>query len=370
MLLCTPFLTNAAALYIDPARPEMHRGDAITLAVRLDVDEETGECVNVVDGVISYTDNIQPVDISTGNSIFSLWVESPTIDREARTITFAGGIPNGYCGRVDGDPRLTNVITEIIFRSPGFMVGASDDTVARISFTDQTRAYLNSVDGREAPLETYGSEIKLHSRPGNELQNDWQEVVEEDSIPPEEFSIFLEQNPSGKYYITFNTTDKQTGVDHYEVMEEPLAQLGTFQWGRADAPWIKPDHPNVHVLEDQSLNSIIRVKAVDKAGNTYIANLIPDESMRTVSRAQIVLYSYGAGVLVMILLVGFTLWRWFRARGRQPDSGTETEMTSAPSTEADEEAVEDEEEYDEEEGVEDEYDDEEEDEYADEYYEK
>ena len=33
------------------------------------------------------------------------------INKENRTVTFAGGIPNGYCGRVNGDPKLTNIIT-------------------------------------------------------------------------------------------------------------------------------------------------------------------------------------------------------------------------------------------------------------------
>jgi len=250
-VMSVPFVVDAASLYIDPARPEIYRGDAITLAVRLDVDEAAGECVNVVDGVISYSDNIEPVDISTGASIFSLWVEPPTIDRESRTITFAGGVPNGYCGRVAGDPRLTNVIAEIVVRSPGFMVGGSGESTAVVEFIEPTAAYLNTVDGRQAPLTTYGSEITLNPRAGGELQNAWQDAVDADTTPPEEFSIFLEQNPSGKYYVTFNTTDKQTGIDHYEVMEEPLTQMGTFQWGRADAPWLKPDHANVYVLEDQ-----------------------------------------------------------------------------------------------------------------------
>jgi hypothetical protein len=285
----SPSNSNAASLYIDPAINNLFRGDSITLAVRLDTNESTGECVNAVDAVIKYSNNIEPVDISIGESIFNIWVERPTINKKERTITFAGGIPNGYCGRVAGDPRLTNVLTEIVFRSPGFSIGGVDDaSKADVSFGDETTAYLNDGRGTKASLSTYGSSINLDKRAGNIASNEWQSEVEADTVPPEEFSINLQKgegNFSDKYYVVFNTSDKQTGISQYKIMEEPLTQFGSFQWGRADAPWIEVQSP--YVLKDQTLNSIIRVQAMDKAGNTYIANLIPDESMRTLSSVQI-----------------------------------------------------------------------------------
>ena len=54
---------QAATLYMDPNHAELSRGDTLKVSVRLDTDED--ECVNVVDGVITYSDNIlernQPV---------------------------------------------------------------------------------------------------------------------------------------------------------------------------------------------------------------------------------------------------------------------------------------------------------------------
>jgi hypothetical protein len=97
---------------MDPNVAEMKRGDTIKVSVRLDTDQD--ECVNTIDAVITYSENIQPIDTSRGSSILSMWVEVPTINREQHTITFAGGIPNGYCGRIVGDPRLTNNIIEIM----------------------------------------------------------------------------------------------------------------------------------------------------------------------------------------------------------------------------------------------------------------
>ena len=75
---------HAATLYMSPSEAELKRGDSVTVSVRLDAGED--ECINVVDGVISYTENIQPVDISRGQSILSMWVEEPVINKENRTI--------------------------------------------------------------------------------------------------------------------------------------------------------------------------------------------------------------------------------------------------------------------------------------------
>ena len=320
----------AASLYIDPGTPTLHSGDSATLAVRLDVDEMAEECVNAVSAVISYPTNIEPVDVSIGESIFSMWVEQPTINRTERTITFAGGIPNGYCGRVIGDPRLSNILMQLVVMVPGFSIGgAADSNIAEIYFTDESLAYLNDGQGTAVPVESYPSRISIIRKPGAELQNAWQKEVDADRVLPEEFSISLQRDEkafSGKYYIVFNTSDKQTGIDHYEVIEEPMSQFGAFQWGRADAPWITARSP--YVLKDQSLNSIVRVKAVDKAGNERIANLLPDESMRTMSYSQIITIAVvGASlVLMLLLLVGGLLY----VKRKRQKRVSENELAATP----------------------------------------
>jgi len=312
-----PSTASAASLYIDPAMSELLRGESITMAVRLDTDESINECVNAVDAVITYPENIEPVDVSIGESIFSMWVERPNINKEDRTITFAGGIPNGYCGRVTGDPRLTNVLTEIIFRSPGFVVGGtqSDANTARVAFAPESAAYLNDGRGTKADLTTYGANITLNSTGGSGQNNLWRDKVNDDNIPPEEFSIFLEKRDiSNDYYVVFNTSDKQTGIDTYQIMEESLTEFGSFQWGRADAPWVDARSP--YTLQDQSLNSIIRVRAIDKAGNEYIANLIPDESLRTLSSEQLLTYILWAAGLVLLVVTGLVAFVLIKRRRR------------------------------------------------------
>ena len=96
-----------------------------------------------------------------------------------------------------------------------------------------------------------------------------------DATPPEEFKPEIGQDPSifeGKYFLSFATTDKTSGIDYYEVKEAPkeILRLPTGQgkrdWKRAESPYL---------LEDQYLKSKISVKAVDKAGNERISEIIP-----------------------------------------------------------------------------------------------
>ncbi len=101
-------------------------------------------------------------------------------------------------------------------------------------------------------------------------KDEWKKELEKDNIPPEPFEIEIHQNPlifEGKYFITFSTNDKQTGIDYYEIHEiPPIWTLKTTKPERAGSPYL---------LKDQSLKSIIKVRAVDKAGNERVAEHIP-----------------------------------------------------------------------------------------------
>jgi len=315
--------TKAASLYMEPNSVEIQLGDTIAVSVRLDTDED--ECVNTIDGVITYSPNIEPVDTSRGNSIMSLWIQDPTIDKQKRTISFAGGIPNGYCGRIPGDPRLSNVIVELLFRSPGMVIGAvSDSDLALIDFSPETRVLLNDGFGTDAQLTTYGAEINLLKTVSNRLTNEWSDRVGADNLPPEKFSIYLERTPnafSNKYYIVFNTTDKQSGIDHYEVIEESLEESNFFNWGAADAPWVKARSP--YVLKDQSLNSTIRVRAIDKAGNEYIATLIPDESQRSLSTEGKIMIALVLTAVTVFFTTALIVWFWVQRRKRREENNVD-----------------------------------------------
>lgn len=313
---------EAAMLYVEPATAELQPGETAVLEVRVNVNEDVDECINLVDGVLTASGDVEIVDTSIGRSILRLWVEEPTITDQ--TVTFAGGLPNGYCGRIAGDPEVTNVVAEIVVRST-----ATDgtDTSSTLSFADETTVYLNDGSGTRAPLDMYGAELSLVPRSDEPFTDEWLERVEADTTDPEPFSISLEQNENlfnGRYYITYNTSDKQTGIAEYFVMEEPIQDTTLFNFGAASAPWRKPDFPTIYELEDQTLNSTIRVRAVDKAGNEYIATLVPDESLRT--NPYNVWWYVGGGAFALLLI--FLLGTWYvRYRRRAPTAATHSERS-------------------------------------------
>ena len=101
----------------------------------------------------------------------------------------------------------------------------------------------------------------------------------------------------------------------YEVMEEPLELRNLFMWGRADAPWKTVRSP--YVLEDQSLSSTIRVRAIDKAGNEYVAVLVPDSASRTLPRELYIAGALAAAGLLILLIGLFVLIRFWHRRRRR-----------------------------------------------------
>ena len=316
LLVTFPVVSQAATLYMDPPTADLSRGDSVTVNVRLDTDEAAGECVNAVNGIITYSDNVILADASIGQSIFPLWVEPPKIDKEHHRITFMGGIPNGYCGRVQGDPRLTNTILQLVFRAPGVQVGSKNTShEAEVVFAPETSMTLNNGLGTAAQVATLGAKFTLSDTVGNEIRDDWKTVIDTDKTPPEDFSISLEKDEHAfdkKYYIVFNTTDKQSGISHYEVIEETQKETSLFNFGAATAPWREVRSP--YILADQGLHSTIRVRAVDKAGNEYIATLAPQNPQNSKTTLYI---EIAAGVASLTFGVGLIAWFIIRRKRKK-----------------------------------------------------
>ena len=276
ILFCIPVFAFAAILYLEPSSNQYQPGDTFIVDVKIDSE---GECINAVEANLSFSQNIlKAVDFNKGNSILILWVETPstenmdTINREG-LVSFSGGIPGGYCGRISGDSGQSDSLGKMIFRIPGMTVGKQEGNLAEIKFLDTSQILLNDGLGTKAKLETQGAVFEIVEKIESS-KNEWQEEIKKDNILPEPFEIEICQEPSifeGKYFITFFSTDKQTGIDYYEILEadERGYQCGTTQ----KAEWKKIKSP--YLLEDQTLQSIIKVKAVDKAGNERIAEYTP-----------------------------------------------------------------------------------------------
>ncbi len=281
--LFSTLVVNAAVLYLIPVSGSYNLNDTFLVEVRLDTE---GEYINIVDVGLSFPSEILEVkDFSSGNSVLALWIEEPEINQNIGQFSFSGGIPGGYQG-IDG------LIGKIVFRTFG-----TQDSV-EIKFQDNSRVLLNDGKGTEASLTTKGAVFNILAGAGGN-ENEWQAEIEKDKTLPEPFKIEISQEPTvfdGKYFIVFSTTDKQTGIDHYEVKE------GSKKWIDATSPY---------VLKNQKLTSDIWVKAVDKAGNFWMETLEAPNKLER--KWELIIFGL---VLVLVIII---LWikRWIYDRARE-----------------------------------------------------
>lgn len=294
-LLFFPLSSWAAILYLEPSSSGYYQGDTFLVEVRIDTQ---GECINTVEAELSFTNNVLEIkDFSQGNSLLSLWTKEPEFSNETGLVSFSGGIPGGYCGELAGDPGKSNLLGRIIFqvyKTP--LINKPVST--RVEFSENSYVLLHDGLGTKASLVTKGAFLSILSGIPELPRQEWQELLKGDTIIPESFIIILEQNPvvfEGKYFITFSTTDKQTGIDYYEVQE------GEKEWKRVDSPYL---------LEEQGLSDTIRVKAIDKAGNEYVAEYVP-----AVEKIKPLFY----WIITLIILVGAGLI-WLKKKKQRKDS--------------------------------------------------
>ncbi|MFC1678139.1 hypothetical protein ACFLZ9_00200 [Patescibacteria group bacterium] len=319
LFLLIPLAANAAILFLEPSEEKYGYGDTFAIDIYIDVREE---CVNTIEGFISFTiDYLLIDDFLIGDSLINIWVEQPNDDdieiaNQTGVLHFSGGIPGGYCGRIPGDPGRSNKVGRVIFKIPSMIVSDTKKSKLEINFLEQSKVLLNDGLGTEDTLITKGAIINLLSLP-TKAGNKWREELVQDRVSPEPFTLELQRRDDiyeGKYYIIFHTIDKQSGIDYYEVLEiRPSEQVGvepelTFldkllgkkkeipDWKRAQIPYL---------LQDQTLQSIIQVRAVDKAGNERVVEYLPPASLQQKSdeEASSVVYF----MLLLIVVVVFII---------------------------------------------------------------
>jgi len=304
-VVIAPASAFAVAVYFDPAEKEAHIGDTFVLDVRIDNEDE---CINVIDLVIEYDNKVvSAVDVGRGDSLITLWVEPPVIDDAAGTVSFSGGIPGGYCGRIVGDPGLSNLLAKVVFTTSGYKLNPSEGDKGIVRLSDSSRVLLNDGLGTEVILGTTTAKVTLLER-RSFVVNEWIDEIGEDTSAPETFEVELHQDPAvenGKYFIVFITNDKQSGIDHFEVFESSLETPGYEVGTNKPAQWRKIEsNEQYYVLRDQTLKSKVIVKAIDKAGNEQIAELNMDSGTQILSGLgaleKVFVSTIGVGVLVML----------------------------------------------------------------------
>ncbi len=339
LLLVAPSTGSAAVLYFDPAEAGYGPGDDFAVSVKLDVNTS---CINTIEAEIEFPrEQLLLKDFIIGESIISLWVDNPSLAgmpeaNKNGKLHFSGGIPGGYCGKIPGDPGDSNILGRLIFQLPKFSVGKKAEGELAITFGDKTRVFQNDGFGTQDTIATRTATILIQDKAVNP-DLDWDYLINRDKVSPEPFVIELHQSDrvfEGKYYLIFNAVDKGSGIDHYEVLEikpgEEVGAIKTIKWWERlffkdkDAPnWITAKMP--YVLIDQDLNSIIRVQAIDRAGNTRIVEYIPPYLDAGVEKkipiATIVISSLIIiALLILIIFISIKIFKKFKNKSHAEEN--------------------------------------------------
>jgi hypothetical protein len=279
-LLACALPARAATIGVDVVRMDdgWFRAD-VTL-------DPEGDDLNAVSGTLTFDASLLELKRLEDRSTVTLWVERPALARTGE-VDFAGTVPGGF-----GAEPVT--LFSAAFQETG--TGA-----ARIGFRD---ALALKDDGAATPasLRIVPSELSVQGhRPGDPAP------ALADDVPPEPFDPQVARDPSlfdGVWFLSFAAQDKESGIAGYDVAEsltfvEPN-RLGSERWRAAESPYR---------LQDQSLESWIYVRAVDRSGNVRIETRPP--SARPAYQG-----AWRWGILGVLALCAFAALRLIRKARR------------------------------------------------------
>lgn len=218
---------------------------------RIDVILDTqNENLNAVEGTLIFPQNLLAFSRFTlGDSIINFWLQKPGLESGGEII-FSGIIPGGYYGK--------GKIFSVVFKALEQGDVSFELAGLKVLLNDGQGTAKNLNDSRYTMTIKRGAETGLI-----QLENG------DDFEPPESFSVHLAKDKDifeGKWFIVFETQDKKSGIDHFEVAERKPGFLisgkpSGFEWVFTESPY---------VLKNQELKSDVYVKAVDGTGNERI----------------------------------------------------------------------------------------------------
>jgi hypothetical protein len=226
---------HAATISIDSGTKNVAVGDEYKVDFSL-TSRDTE--LNALEGVVSVPKNLTLVRVMEGGSIVNFWVHNPsdTANQSTDSIAFSGVIPGGYAGE---NGKLFSIIFKV--QSIG---------TTKISI-DKMLAFINDGAGSKTPLSAISLELIVH-KVGSGLVVD--DGLGLDKTPPEVFLPEIGQDShiyDGKKFVVFSATDKDSGIDRYEINE-----------GSGFVSAVSP-----YILIHQNGDVKIVVRAIDRAGN-------------------------------------------------------------------------------------------------------
>lgn len=236
--------------------------------------------LNALEGYVVYpTELLEIKEIIYGNSVINYWIEKPH-NIESGKIFFSGITPGGF-------NENSALLLSATFQTKN--IGKAD-----INF-EKIKALKNNGYGTAVKASTKTLSLKIQPElQGKNLENVYKTL---DKIPPEIFEPLILEDSSvalGKKILIFDTLDKDSGVAQYEVLEERILNLFGFEikigrWQPAQSPYF---------LKDQNLKSNIYVKAIDRAGNFYVASVLLAKSSHWYTN-----FNFWVIIIIVLLLL-------------------------------------------------------------------
>lgn len=212
------------------------------------------ESVNALEGEIIIPAGVKVSGLSDGGSVVSFWIEKPELKNNR--IRFSGIIPGGVKG--------SNLIL--------FTIRGVAEETRNFSFrAENLTALANDGKGGSVPI-TYTEKTfqVLPLGPNTQIP-----LVEKDITPPSTFFIQIGRDESlyeGKSFAVFETTDKESGISHYELAHS----FWPLERSEKKLSWQKTENPLI--LSENFWPKYIYIRAVDFEGNTKVAILSPQKS--------------------------------------------------------------------------------------------
>lgn len=260
LIVIAPNIVSGASFEFMPKSLGIPQPDPFTVTILLDTESES---INAVDGILTIPKEFgDVVTVTDSGSVVTFWVTRPEWDLNARAIKFSGTIPGGYLGK-------SGILFSLVF--PSYLKGELDPAIN----LNQINAYLNDGLGTKASIKTGSFRLGDGSSSIDPAITSQLYVDEKkkDDIAPETFSPQVSRDDrvfDGKWFVNFATTDKQSGIDHYEIQESRTGSIDSGKWKVASSPYL---------LEDQKLHSHIFVLAVDRQGNERIIQVYPRDPL-------------------------------------------------------------------------------------------
>jgi hypothetical protein len=219
-----------------------------------------GESLNAIEGKIVFSKNLKIREVVTADSIVSFWLDKPRLENNA--VVWAGVMPNGFDGILDPYKTVAGPgkLFEIFFSEKP----ADEGEINLVS----GRVFLNDGLGTSEELRTVSLKVSNSSLLGLPIIKELRDI-----LPPEEFLPLISRNPeifNNQWFLSFGTADKQSGVATYYIYESENKEdlVPERKWQKAESPYL---------LQDQSLESFVFVRAVDQTGNERTMILEPSK---------------------------------------------------------------------------------------------